>query len=184
MDLTPYGFLHSDICGSNRACQSPQLFAAYHVLLRLLMPRHPPCALSSLTWRRAKYAPLRPRHEPMALGEDSAPLLCPTPPIEDLSIFDGSRGTRDVRRELLHPTIQRFGPLFGSCRLYKEVLEIVVSYPRSCHALAWRLLCCLTSSSCHSVQFSRCTLRSSWDQISRSSGLGLEIRLQKPPWWA
>ena len=48
MDLTPYGFLHSDICGSIRACQSPQLFAAYHVLLRLLMPRHPPCALISL----------------------------------------------------------------------------------------------------------------------------------------
>ena len=32
-----------------RACQSPQLFAAYHVLHRLLMPRHPPCALISLT---------------------------------------------------------------------------------------------------------------------------------------
>ena len=50
MGLTPYGFLHSDICGSFRACQSPQLFAAYRVLLRLLMPRHPPCALISLTF--------------------------------------------------------------------------------------------------------------------------------------
>ena len=29
------GLPHSDICGSNRMCQSPQLFAAYHVLLRL-----------------------------------------------------------------------------------------------------------------------------------------------------
>src|SRR5208283_379073 len=28
---------------------SPELFAAYHVLHRLLAPRHPPCALSSLT---------------------------------------------------------------------------------------------------------------------------------------
>ena len=28
---------------------SPQLFAAYHVFLRLLVPRHPPCALISLT---------------------------------------------------------------------------------------------------------------------------------------
>ena len=26
-------------------CSSPQLIAAYHVLLRLLEPRHPPCAL-------------------------------------------------------------------------------------------------------------------------------------------
>ena len=27
---------------------SPGLFAAYHVFLRLSVPRHPPCALSSL----------------------------------------------------------------------------------------------------------------------------------------
>ena len=43
------GFPHSDICGSLNICFSPQLFAAYHVFLRLLVPRHPPCALSSLT---------------------------------------------------------------------------------------------------------------------------------------
>ena len=44
------GFPHSDICGSQDICSSPQLFAAYHVFLRLLVPRHPPCALSSLTF--------------------------------------------------------------------------------------------------------------------------------------
>ena len=43
------GFPHSDICGSRCICHSPQLFAACHVLLRLLMPRHSPCALLSLT---------------------------------------------------------------------------------------------------------------------------------------
>ena len=43
------GFPHSDICGSMCICHSPQLFAAYHVFLRLSVPRHPPCALSSLT---------------------------------------------------------------------------------------------------------------------------------------
>ena len=43
------GFPHSDICGSTLICNSPQLFAAYHVFLRLLVPRHPPCALSCLT---------------------------------------------------------------------------------------------------------------------------------------
>ena len=42
-------FPHSDICGSLDICSSPQLFAAYHVILRLLVPRHPPCALISLT---------------------------------------------------------------------------------------------------------------------------------------
>jgi hypothetical protein len=30
-------------------CGSPKLIAACHVLLRLFLPRHPPCALSSLT---------------------------------------------------------------------------------------------------------------------------------------
>ena len=43
------GFPHSEICGSKDICSSPQLIAAYHVFLRLLVPRHPPCALSSLT---------------------------------------------------------------------------------------------------------------------------------------
>ena len=43
------GFPHSDICGSVDICSSPQLFAAYHVFHRLLVPRHPPCALFCLT---------------------------------------------------------------------------------------------------------------------------------------
>ena len=47
--VLPDGFPHSDICGSMDICSSPQLFAAYHVFLRLLVPRHPPCALISLT---------------------------------------------------------------------------------------------------------------------------------------
>ena len=41
------GFPHSDIHGSRDICSSPWLFAAYHVFLRLLVPRHPPCALSA-----------------------------------------------------------------------------------------------------------------------------------------
>ena len=45
----PAGFPHSDICGSMDICSSPQLFAAYHVFHRLLVPRHPPCALFCLT---------------------------------------------------------------------------------------------------------------------------------------
>ena len=44
------GFPHSDICGSMCICHSPQLFAAYHVFLRLLVPRHPPCALYASTY--------------------------------------------------------------------------------------------------------------------------------------
>ena len=46
--ITVCGFPHSDICGSRVICTSPQLIAACHVLLRLLLPRHPPYALISL----------------------------------------------------------------------------------------------------------------------------------------
>ncbi len=42
------GFSHSGICGSTPVCGSSQLIAADHALHRLLAPRHPPCALSSL----------------------------------------------------------------------------------------------------------------------------------------
>ncbi len=50
------------------ACGSPRLIAACHVLRRLLAPRHPPYALSSLTIkltqhvaRRSRVAPFAPR---------------------------------------------------------------------------------------------------------------------------
>ena len=43
------GFPHSEISGSSDICSSPLLIAAYHVFLRLSVPRHPPCALSNLT---------------------------------------------------------------------------------------------------------------------------------------
>src|SRR6476660_2458508 len=42
------GFPHSDTPGSTPVCGSPRLIAAYHVLHRLPLPRHPPYALSSL----------------------------------------------------------------------------------------------------------------------------------------
>ena len=44
------GFPHSEICGSLVTCTSPQLIAAYRVLLRLIWPRHPPYALTYLTY--------------------------------------------------------------------------------------------------------------------------------------
>ena len=47
--MTRIGFPHSDIAGSKAICASPTLIAAYHVLHRLPVPRHPPDALTSLT---------------------------------------------------------------------------------------------------------------------------------------
>jgi hypothetical protein len=55
--MTPAGFPHSDIPGSKLVCSSPRLIAAYRVLHRLLVPRHPPCALSSLTGFLPKVLP-------------------------------------------------------------------------------------------------------------------------------
>ena len=50
--MTPAGLPHSDISGSMLVCSSPKLFAAYHVLRRPPIPRHPSCALSSLTTKK------------------------------------------------------------------------------------------------------------------------------------
>ena len=50
LEVRSSGFPHSDIHGSKDICSSPWLFAAYHVFLRLLVPRHPPYALSCLTF--------------------------------------------------------------------------------------------------------------------------------------
>src|SRR5215475_2930269 len=51
----PRGFPHSEIPGSKPACGSPRLIAACHVLNRLLAPRHPPYALSSLIIKLTQY---------------------------------------------------------------------------------------------------------------------------------
>jgi hypothetical protein len=58
-----HGFPHSEIPGSKPACGSPRLIAACHVLHRLLLPRHPPCALSSLTIKFAQSTRFPSREE-------------------------------------------------------------------------------------------------------------------------
>ena len=47
--ITREGFPHSGILGLASVCDYPRLIAAYHALHRLLVPRHPPYTLSSLT---------------------------------------------------------------------------------------------------------------------------------------
>ena len=61
----PAGLPHSEIPGSMDICSSPRLIAACHVLRRLLMPRHSPCALSSLTCSsQSPLSSLAPRFSP------------------------------------------------------------------------------------------------------------------------
>ena len=49
LKFTLGGFPHSEIHGSKPACGSPRHIVAYHVLHRLLVPRHSPYALKNLT---------------------------------------------------------------------------------------------------------------------------------------
>src|SRR5690606_40450248 len=63
------GLPHSEICGSVRICRYPQLIAAYHVLLRLWEPRHPPCALSYFLHAHGPFAAMALRRE--------QPVSCP-----------------------------------------------------------------------------------------------------------
>ena len=48
------GLSHSEIRGSKVICTYPRLIAAYHVLHRLREPRHPPCALSYLSYLKLR----------------------------------------------------------------------------------------------------------------------------------
>ena len=58
LDITPDGLPHSDTAGSSFASNSPTLFAGSRVLLRRLVPRHPPRTLSSLSNLRPLFNPL------------------------------------------------------------------------------------------------------------------------------
>jgi LSD1 subclass zinc finger protein len=81
--MTPAGFPHSDIHGSTLESSSPWLFAGFHVLHRLLVPRHPPCALCSLTSLRfaalsGRKGRLFSRRKPPSVGSSSRVLSSPT----------------------------------------------------------------------------------------------------------
>ena len=48
LGITLARFPHSEISGSKRTYSSPKHIVVRHVLHQLLVPRHPPCALSNL----------------------------------------------------------------------------------------------------------------------------------------
>ena len=48
LGITPARFPHSEISGSKRTYSSPKRIVVRHVLHQLLVPRHPPGALSNL----------------------------------------------------------------------------------------------------------------------------------------
>ena len=69
--MTSSGLPHSDIPGSTRAYHSPRLIAVSHVLHRLRVPRHPPYALTCLTYIplyvRAQYYAIVKEHTNYAI---------------------------------------------------------------------------------------------------------------------
>ena len=65
------GFPIRKSAGQRLFSASPRLIAAVHVLHRLLVPRHPPCALSILTENTllyCHYADFKVRAEPCSVG--------------------------------------------------------------------------------------------------------------------
>ncbi|PHJ44496.1 hypothetical protein AXX06_02525 [Staphylococcus aureus] len=48
--MTHAGFPHSEISGSKLTYSSPKHIVVSNVLHRLLVPRHPPCALNNLIY--------------------------------------------------------------------------------------------------------------------------------------
>ena len=73
-EISQEGLPHSGIPGLASVCDYPRLIAAYHALHRLLVPRHPPYTLSSLTplcfgeteWIPDRYSVVKERIPPQA----------------------------------------------------------------------------------------------------------------------
>src|SRR3954469_10797404 len=72
--ISQRGFPHSEIPGSKPICGSPGLIAAYRVLHRLLVPRHSPYTLSSLTIKNSNL------RWPILVGSRLAPRAFHDPP--------------------------------------------------------------------------------------------------------
>ena len=91
------GFPHSEISGSKLICSSPKLIAACHVLHRLLMPRHSPCALFSLTCGVASCASLARPRQLFSLRCRSHSLRCSAFFLKNRKIFEELDESRDLR---------------------------------------------------------------------------------------
>ena len=142
-------FPHSEISGSQLICSSPKLIAACHVLHRLLMPRHSPCALISLTWRQRK---LRFVPRPLRAASTLLRFLF----LFDLNPFHwASNRSGLLRLVLLNYAGFNRSSLLQNCIYpnYIKVPQCFVLSLRSVSGSQRPLLPCFFFSS---VQFSRC----------------------------
>ena len=149
------GLPHSEISGSQDICSSPKLIAAYRVLRRLLMPRHSPCALSSLTCSSQS-----PLCSVSAFRRNLRPLPCSSLPTKTrfAGLFVGRgrelRSLRDVSEKLVL--------LKNYAGFTKIEIVIVTLHPFGCcstikiclpRLLTQQPLCCLTSYMSHCSVF-------------------------------
>ena len=107
------GFPHSDISGSMDICSSPKLFAAYHVFHRLLVPRHPPCAL--IAW----------------------PLLCPYS-VKNRRFVDSRFLITLLSMSSYHCVIETYFRIFQLCVCIKDIRVTKVS-AQICLKGRWKL---------------------------------------------
>ena len=118
----PCGLPHSEISGSMDICSSPKLIAACHVLRRLLMPRHSPCALYSLTIvEETRSIPLPPFGESFL----SAPSFSSFAKNRFLAILGtgdaGSKFLLQRQRNLVLLNYAGFTKIFGNCNRYPSI---------------------------------------------------------------
>ena len=148
----PAGLPHSEIPGSMDICSSPRLFAACHVLLRLLMPRHSPCALSSLTCSS---------QSPLCFVS----ALAKTPPAPLLLAFRRKRvfGEWGTGVSVLLRVVREFLVLFENYAGLQRSKLYVTLHPFECCSTINLLrhvfphdASLLPYLLCHIVQFSRC----------------------------
>jgi hypothetical protein len=107
------GFPHSEISGSRVVCTSPELIAACHVLLRLHAPRHPPCALSSLTIKFAH----RKLGQHNCTSTPSSSEIFSEDFLLGICLFDCQRALLQTRRSPNRPSASR-----ASC--YRQVIAL------------------------------------------------------------
>ncbi len=94
----PCGLPHSEIRVSKDICSYTRLIAACHVLLRLLMPRHSPCALFSLTCSSQSPLGSVPASSLAASGENCARSLAPRSPQKSEDFWGNGEGYTGQRR--------------------------------------------------------------------------------------
>ncbi len=142
----PCGLPHSEIHGSMDICSSPWLIAACRVLRRLLMPRHSPCALLSLTCRRGNSLHSVSGQSLRLRPETPYPLL-PSPPsaktgFRRFCTGDGGRG--DVGRGFVSRLVREIGSLKNYAGF--EILEIVIVTLRPLGRCSTIKTCCCVST--------------------------------------